>query len=81
MLWLFFSLFVPHHLAIGLLTGVTPGYLGYDLVHYYLHHGRPFAEHLREMKSYHLDHHYKDANLGYGITTKIWDRIFGTVLS
>ncbi|KAJ3145748.1 fatty acid alpha-hydroxylase [Geranomyces michiganensis] len=79
-LWCFFSMFLPRNLCFGLATGVIPGYLGYDLIHYYLHHGRPFAAHLREMKSYHLDHHYKDANLGYGITSKLWDRMFGTVL-
>ncbi|KAJ3155169.1 fatty acid alpha-hydroxylase [Geranomyces variabilis] len=79
-LWCFFSMFLPLDLCFGLATGVIAGYVGYDLIHYYLHHGRPFAEHLREMKSYHLDHHYKDANLGYGITSKLWDRVFGTVL-
>ncbi|TPX54785.1 hypothetical protein PhCBS80983_g05764 [Powellomyces hirtus] len=79
-LWNFFSMILPEYLVYGLATGVIPGYVGYDLTHYYLHHGRPFAAHLREMKTYHLDHHYKDANLGYGITSKLWDRLFGTVL-
>ena len=46
----------------------------------YLHHGKPYGAHLKEMKTYHLDHHYKDATLGYGITSKFWDRVFGTVL-
>ncbi|KAI9100608.1 hypothetical protein DFS34DRAFT_578565 [Phlyctochytrium arcticum] len=80
--WIYvaFSSFLPFPVVCGLATGVIPGYVGYDLIHYYLHHGRPFAQHLRDMKTYHLDHHYKDANLGYGITSKLWDRVFGTVL-
>ncbi|KNC98077.1 fatty acid alpha-hydroxylase [Spizellomyces punctatus DAOM BR117] len=79
-IWTFFNSFLPTPIVLGLATGTIPGYVGYDLIHYYLHHGRPFAAHLREMKTYHLDHHYKDANLGYGITSKLWDRVFGTVL-
>ncbi|KAI8840874.1 hypothetical protein BC829DRAFT_426046 [Chytridium lagenaria] len=31
-------------------------------------------------ESYHLDHHYKNAHLGYGITSKLWDHVFNTVL-
>ncbi|KAI8049752.1 hypothetical protein BDF22DRAFT_726616 [Syncephalis plumigaleata] len=62
-------------------SGTLLGYVLYDLTHYYLHHGRPLGEHLRVMKSYHLAHHYKDANLGYGITSKLWDRAFNTLLA
>ena len=38
--------------AYGLLSGGLFGYVGYDLTHYYLHHGRPYFEYLRVMKSY-----------------------------
>ncbi|KAJ3199248.1 fatty acid alpha-hydroxylase, partial [Clydaea vesicula] len=47
----------------------------------YLHHGKPYTAHIREMKSYHLDHHYKEANLGFGISSKLWDRVFNTLLT
>ena len=36
----------------ALVSGGLFGYIGYDLTHYYLHHGRPFLEHFSEMKSY-----------------------------
>jgi len=68
------------HMACGVFAGGLSGYIMYDLTHYYLHHGVPFTKHLREMKSYHLNHHYKNYHLGYGITSKIWDRFFNTVL-
>lgn len=32
------------------------------------------------MKTYHLNHHYKNWELGFGITTKFWDQMFGTEL-
>ena len=72
--------FLPHTTVCGVLAGGLTGYILYDLTHYYLHHGVPFTPHLREMKSYHLNHHYKNYHLGYGITSKFWDRIFGTLL-
>jgi 4-hydroxysphinganine ceramide fatty acyl 2-hydroxylase len=31
-----------------------------------------------EMKSHHNKHHYRNGNLGFGITTKIWDYVYGT---
>lgn len=47
--------------------------------HYALHHTR-LPAYLREMKRYHLAHHYKNFELGFGVTSKIWDYVFGTVL-
>jgi 4-hydroxysphinganine ceramide fatty acyl 2-hydroxylase len=70
----------PHATTLGILSGGLTGYILYDLTHYYLHHGIPITSHLREMKSYHLNHHYKNYHLGYGISTKFWDRVFGTLL-
>lgn len=32
------------------------------------------------MKKYHLAHHYKNFDLGFGVTSKIWDYVFNTVL-
>jgi 4-hydroxysphinganine ceramide fatty acyl 2-hydroxylase len=31
----------------------------------------------RELKRYHLAHHYKNFELGYGVTSKFWDSVFG----
>jgi len=78
--WCFFRYFLAFDYACSLLSGALQGYVIYDMIHYFLHHGKPFADHLREMKSYHLDHHYKNYELGYGITSKFWDRVFGTLL-
>ncbi|RKP04868.1 hypothetical protein THASP1DRAFT_20571, partial [Thamnocephalis sphaerospora] len=64
----------------AIFAGLLFGYIIYDLTHYYLHHGRPIGEHIREMKTYHLAHHYKEANLGFGVSSKTWDIVFGTLL-
>lgn len=64
--------------AVG--SGTIFAYVCYDLCHYFLHHGRSSIAYLREMKTYHLNHHYQNWELGFGITTKFWDKVFGTEL-
>ncbi|KAF8928775.1 fatty acid alpha-hydroxylase [Dissophora ornata] len=66
--------------ANAVMSGLIFGYVLYDLTHYYLHHARVFKIHFKEMKTYHLAHHYKDFEGGYGITSKIWDKVFNTEL-
>ncbi|KAJ3745242.1 inositolphosphorylceramide-B C-26 hydroxylase, partial [Lentinula raphanica] len=44
-----------------------------------LHHSQ-LPAYLKEMKRYHLAHHYKNFDLGFGVTSKIWDIVFNTVL-
>ena len=63
----------------GIVAGAYAGYLGYDMVHYYLHHGEIRNKHLREMKKWHVKHHYVDPNRMFGITSKVFDWIFGTM--
>ncbi|KAI9323521.1 hypothetical protein BX666DRAFT_1887762 [Dichotomocladium elegans] len=70
----------PPAVAYGVIAGGFFGYILYDCVHYYLHHAKVFEFHFKEMKKYHLAHHYKDFDLGYGITSKFWDYVFRTVL-
>ncbi|KAI9016012.1 hypothetical protein DFJ74DRAFT_608960 [Hyaloraphidium curvatum] len=65
-----------HGYAVG--GGTLFGYVLYDCMHYYLHHGRVWGAYAREMKGYHLDHHYKQAERGFGITSKVWDWVWGT---
>ncbi|KAG0042651.1 fatty acid alpha-hydroxylase [Gryganskiella cystojenkinii] len=66
--------------AYAAISGLFFGYVLYDLTHYYLHHAKPFKFHFKEMKTYHLKHHYANFEGGYGITSKVWDKVFGTEL-
>jgi sterol desaturase/sphingolipid hydroxylase (fatty acid hydroxylase superfamily) len=51
--------------ADALMAGALLGYMGYDLTHYYLHHGRPQpTSYFGRLKAYHRDHHYKDPDHG-----------------
>ncbi len=77
----------PYHLIkaiIGqkylnpLYCGAVSAYIGYDMCHYYFHHGLSRISLVNQMKSYHMAHHYKDYNKGYGVTSIIWDVVFHT---
>ncbi|KAK4778768.1 hypothetical protein SAY86_006296 [Trapa natans] len=65
--------------APAIFAGVLLGYVLYDLTHYYLHHGQPSSQMPKKLKKYHLNHHYREQNWGFGITSPIWDKLFGTM--
>ncbi|KAL2920291.1 fatty acid alpha-hydroxylase [Polyrhizophydium stewartii] len=79
-IWSLYVYSFPNGIGQAMTSGSMLGFVLYDMVHYYIHHGRPYGSHLKEMKTYHLDHHYKNANLGFGITSKFWDIVFNTLL-
>lgn len=64
--------------APALFGGGLLGYVMYDCTHYYLHHGQPSKGSMRNLKRYHLNHHFKIQNKGYGVTSSLWDNMFGT---
>jgi len=76
--WLAHILF-PTAVANGIIAGSFFFYILYDSMHYALHHTR-LPAYFREMKKYHLAHHYKNFELGFGVTSKIWDYVFNTVV-
>lgn len=70
-------LLAPEHWA-PLLSGVFFGYLCYDWVHYYSHHGRPRSRAGRALRRLHKRHHYRDARRHYGLSSPLWDVVFAT---
>ncbi len=66
--------------AFALFAGTASGYIGYDWIHYYVHHFRPRTRLGRWLKGYHMHHHF-DArlpNARFGVSTPLWDWVFGT---
>jgi sterol desaturase/sphingolipid hydroxylase (fatty acid hydroxylase superfamily) len=59
-------------------AGFLIGYLFYDMVHYAIHHYNFKSKFWLDLKQYHMLHHYKDMNNGYGVSSKFWDLIFRT---
>ncbi|KAI0008405.1 inositolphosphorylceramide-B C-26 hydroxylase [Xylariaceae sp. FL0662B] len=67
------------HLATAVFCGGIFGYVCYDLTHYFLHH-QNLPLWYKSLKKYHLAHHFLDYELGFGVTSRFWDRVFGTEL-
>jgi len=54
------------------------GYLVYDYIHYATHHFPMRSPLLHFLKVHHLQHHYGAKGLRYGVSSPLWDRVFGT---
>jgi len=53
------------------------GYVCYDVTHYFIHHEKlPLL--LKAIKQHHLRHHLSSYELGFGVTSNVWDKVFGT---
>src|SRR6476619_2647294 len=59
-------------------AGFLAGYLGYDMTHYFVHHGKPRGPVGRKLRELHMRHHFEDDTTGYGVSAPYWDRVFGT---
>nr|GLL30083.1 dihydroceramide fatty acyl 2-hydroxylase FAH1-like [Ipomoea trifida] len=77
--WNLVKLFATPLTAPALFGGGLLGYVMYDVTHYYLHHGQPTSDVPKNLKKYHLNHHFRIQNKGFGITSALWDRVFGTL--
>ena len=58
--------------------GFTIGYLAYDYVHYMTHFGRPKSRFGRTLRQRHLAHHFGGDDVWFGVSSQIWDYVFGT---
>jgi sterol desaturase/sphingolipid hydroxylase (fatty acid hydroxylase superfamily) len=54
------------------------GYLVYDYIHYATHHFPMRNRVARFLKHYHLRHHYSGQGGRYGVSSPLWDMVFGT---
>ncbi len=60
------------------LAGFIAGYVIYDCVHFWTHHGQPKSDFGRMVKRLHMLHHFRDAEKGFGVHAIWWDYVFGT---
>ena len=78
--FLFYGVFllIFGYLTPSVFAGLVFGYLCYDMLHYATHHFPMKRGVWLWLKQYHLRHHYKDDQIGYGISSPLWDYVFRT---
>ena len=59
--------------------GFLLGYLLYGTMHYAIHAWNPPFKWMKPLWRNHHLHHYKADEKGFGVSTTVWDRIFGTM--
>jgi sterol desaturase/sphingolipid hydroxylase (fatty acid hydroxylase superfamily) len=59
-------------------AGLALGYVCYETVHYAVHHFAMKQGVWKWLKHYHLRHHFHDDHTGYGVSSPLWDFVFGT---
>ena len=65
--------------AYGFTAGFYVGYSSYLFVHYSVHAFTPPKNFLKELWIHHSLHHYKDQEKGFGVSSPLWDFVFGTL--
>ncbi len=66
-------------LACGFTFGLMLGYVWYGAVHHAVHHwSARKGSWLHYLKRRHNVHHYAPQPCNYGVTTALWDRLFGS---
>jgi 4-hydroxysphinganine ceramide fatty acyl 2-hydroxylase len=79
--FLFFFLFksiVGYIYVAPFMAGFLTGYLFYDMTHYAIHHFNMHNKFWLAIKNHHMRHHYQDPAKGFGVSSKVWDKIIGT---
>ncbi|KAL2259654.1 hypothetical protein VTK26DRAFT_6613 [Humicola hyalothermophila] len=71
--------FFNWYVGTTVFCGGVFGYICYDMTHYFLHH-QNLPLWWKRLKKLHLEHHFLDYELGFGVTSPFWDWVFGTEL-
>ena len=59
--------------------GFLLGYLMYGTMHFAIHAWNPPYKWMKPLWRNHHLHHYKNEHNGYGVSSTIWDHVFGTM--
>ena len=59
--------------------GFVLGYLIYGTMHFAIHAWTPPFKWMKPLWRNHHLHHYKNVELGFGVSSTLWDHVFGTM--
>jgi sterol desaturase/sphingolipid hydroxylase (fatty acid hydroxylase superfamily) len=78
-LYYLFSLVIPGVWLAPFTAFFIVGYLIYDYIHYATHHFPMKNAVAKYLKLYHLKHHFSGESGRYGVSSPLWDKVFGTM--
>jgi sterol desaturase/sphingolipid hydroxylase (fatty acid hydroxylase superfamily) len=59
-------------------SGMICGFTSYEMLHYRLHFAHSLTSFEEGLRRRHLIHHYVNSSMCLGVTSALWDRVFGT---
>jgi sterol desaturase/sphingolipid hydroxylase (fatty acid hydroxylase superfamily) len=73
------SLLLGWRLGSSIPTGVIAGWWTYEVIHRRIHVAAPFGAYGRWARRHHLLHHFGRSDANHGVTSPVWDWVFGTL--
>src|SRR5262249_18349706 len=64
----------------AILSGIWAGFLYYESVHYRVHFSLSASGFVARQRKTHFYHHFTNNKRCFGVTTPLWDYVFGTAL-
>ena len=78
-LWNLFSFILGRSLVEPFFAFFLVGYLCYDYIHFSIHFFKPRTSLGRYLKHHHMQHHFITHGARWGVSTPLWDWVFGTL--
>jgi hypothetical protein len=78
-IWLILLKLVLGDYVFAFLPGFLVGYAFYLLIHFLVHVHAPPRNFLKVLWKNHSIHHYKDGEMLFGVSSPLWDFVYGTV--
>ena len=79
-LWYVFSYWLGVRYVAGAVVGLLSGFIFYYCFHHIHHHFNPKNSWYRRLRAHHKIHHQMPGT-NFGVTNRLWDRVFGTTYS
>ena len=76
-----YTIMMGHAAGSIFFSGFVLGYLAYDYTHFYIHHGAPTSAWGKLLRRQHYLHHHAHDGFNFGVSTPLWDFIFGTYVA
>lgn len=78
LIFLIMYLFIGNYVFL-FFPGFMLGYLMYGTMHYAIHAWNPPFKWMKPLWRNHHLHHYKNEEQGFGVSSTLWDHVFGTM--